>query len=77
MVGCLVVLILLTSHMGWIITQAIDAFLEELIIRRELADNFCYYQPQYDSLQGAWEWARKTLMDHAADKREHLYTSVC
>ncbi|CAL9207757.1 unnamed protein product [Musa hybrid cultivar] len=54
--------------------QSVDAFLEELIVRRELADNFCYYQPHYDSLQGAWEWARKTLMDHAADKREHIYT---
>ncbi|KAI3707081.1 hypothetical protein L6452_25289 [Arctium lappa] len=54
--------------------QAVDAFLEELIVRRELADNFCYYQVQYDSLQGAWDWARKTLMDHASDKREHIYT---
>ncbi|KAF8379312.1 hypothetical protein HHK36_028745 [Tetracentron sinense] len=54
--------------------QSCDAFLEELIVRRELADNFCFYQPQYDSLQGAWEWARGTLMAHAADKREHVYT---
>lgn len=54
--------------------KAVDAFLEELIVRRELADNFCLYQPQYDSIQGAWEWARKTLMDHAKDKREHIYT---
>ncbi|KAE9458973.1 hypothetical protein C3L33_09137, partial [Rhododendron williamsianum] len=53
---------------------AVDVFLEELIVRRELADNFCFYQPQYDSLKGAWEWARKTLMDHASDKREHIYT---
>ncbi|XAR70404.1 Deoxyribodipyrimidine photo-lyase [Bertholletia excelsa] len=57
-----------------ILPQAVDAFLEELIVCRELADNFCFYQPQYDSLQGAWEWARKTLMDHASDKREHIYT---
>lgn len=55
-------------------TQAVDTFLEELIVRRELADNFCYYQPRYDSLLGAWEWARKTLMEHASDKREHIYT---
>ncbi|XP_057978168.1 deoxyribodipyrimidine photo-lyase isoform X2 [Malania oleifera] len=55
-------------------SQAVDAFLEELIVRRELADNFCFYQHHYDSLQGAWEWARKTLMDHASDKREHIYT---
>ncbi|KAK8307310.1 hypothetical protein V6Z12_D03G186100 [Gossypium hirsutum] len=54
--------------------QAVDTFLEELIVRRELADNFCYYQPNYDAMQGAWEWARKTLMDHASDKREHTYT---
>ncbi|XP_058084488.1 deoxyribodipyrimidine photo-lyase isoform X2 [Magnolia sinica] len=54
--------------------QSVDAFLEEMIVRRELADNFCFYQPQYDSVQGAWEWAQKTLMDHAADKRDHLYT---
>ncbi|KAE8681326.1 Deoxyribodipyrimidine photo-lyase [Hibiscus syriacus] len=33
-----------------------------------------YAQPNYDTIQGAWEWARKTLMDHAADKREHIYT---
>ncbi|KAK1285791.1 Deoxyribodipyrimidine photo-lyase [Acorus calamus] len=54
--------------------QSVDTFLEEMIVRRELAENFCFYQPQYDSLQGAWEWARKTLMDHASDKREHIYT---
>ncbi|XP_027359937.1 deoxyribodipyrimidine photo-lyase isoform X1 [Abrus precatorius] len=58
-----------TSH-----PQAIDAFVEELVVRRELADNFCFYQPHYDSLQGAWEWARKTLLDHASDKREHIYS---
>lgn len=55
-------------------SKDIDTFLEELIIRRELADNFCYYQPHYDSLQGASEWARKTLVDHATDKREYVYT---
>ncbi|XP_062074123.1 deoxyribodipyrimidine photo-lyase isoform X3 [Humulus lupulus] len=54
--------------------EAVDTFLEELVVRRELADNFCFYQPHYDSLQGAWDWARKTLMNHASDKREHLYT---
>ncbi|KAJ8764206.1 hypothetical protein K2173_005386 [Erythroxylum novogranatense] len=55
--------------------QSVDTFLEELIVRRELADNFCYYQPHYDSLQGAWEWARKTLQDHACDKREQIYST--
>ncbi|XP_050227495.1 deoxyribodipyrimidine photo-lyase [Mercurialis annua] len=54
--------------------QAVDTFLEELIVRRELADNFCFYQPQYDSLKGAWEWARKSLLEHASDKRDHVYS---
>ncbi|KAJ0080119.1 hypothetical protein Patl1_22649 [Pistacia atlantica] len=39
--------------------KAIDAFLEELIVRRELADNFCFYQPHYDSLKGAKEQFEK------------------
>lgn len=55
-------------------TKSVEAFLEESIVRRELADNFCYYNENYDKLEGAYDWARKTLKDHAKDKREHLYT---
>lgn len=50
------------------------AFLEELIIRRELADNFCFYNNKYDSFEGFHDWAKKTLYDHRADKREYLYS---
>lgn len=32
---------------------AVDGFLEELIIRRELADNFCFYEPNYDNIKCA------------------------
>ena len=49
------------------------AFLEELIVRRELSDNFCYYNPNYDNLQGFPAWARLTLEEHARDRREYLY----
>ena len=42
-------------------------------MRRELSDNFCHYQPHYDSLAGAAAWARDSLELHAADTREHLY----
>ncbi|KAL0009968.1 hypothetical protein SO802_005076 [Lithocarpus litseifolius] len=52
-----------------VILKAVDTFLEELIVRRELADNFCFYQHHYDSLQEAWEWTHKTLMDHASDEQ--------
>lgn len=51
-----------------------DAFLEELIIRRELSDNFCYYNKNYDSFEGFPEWAKKTLNEHRKDKREYSYT---
>lgn len=51
-----------------------DAFLEELIIRRELADNLCFYEPRYDSVEGFPEWARKTLNDHRMDPRPYLYS---
>ncbi|KAK4786792.1 hypothetical protein SAY86_010625 [Trapa natans] len=54
--------------------QAVDTFLEEMIVRRELADNYCFYQLHYDSLKGAWEWAKKSLLEHASDRREHVYT---
>jgi len=51
-----------------------DAFLEELIVRRELADNFCFYNQDYDRLAGFPEWAQKTLNEHRGDKREYLYS---
>jgi deoxyribodipyrimidine photo-lyase len=50
-----------------------DAFLEELIVRRELADNYCFYNPDYDKFQGFPDWAKKTLHEHRKDKREYNY----
>ena len=53
--------------------KAKEAFLEELIVRRELSDNFCLYNPDYDRTTGFADWARRTLQEHARDKREYLY----
>ncbi|XP_008283888.1 CPD photolyase [Stegastes partitus] len=53
---------------------SVASFIEELVVRRELTDNFCFYNEKYDSVEGAYEWARKTLKDHAKDKRPYLYT---
>ena len=50
-----------------------EAFLEELIVRRELSDNFCFYKPDYDPFDGFPAWAQKTLNEHRCDKREYLY----
>lgn len=51
-----------------------ESFLEELIVRRELSDNYCHYTPHYDSFAAFPEWARKTLDDHRRDKRDYLYS---
>ncbi len=51
-----------------------EVFLEELVVRRELADNFCFYESSYDSVAGFPEWARKTLEEHRGDKREYVYS---
>ncbi|MBN1549974.1 deoxyribodipyrimidine photo-lyase [bacterium] len=48
-------------------------FLDEIIVRRELSDNFCYYNDNYDSVTGFPNWARKTLNEHKSDTRTHIY----
>lgn len=54
--------------------EGVAPFIEELVIRRELTDNYCFYNKKYDSVEGAYDWAQKTLKDHAKDKRPYLYT---
>lgn len=51
-----------------------ESFLEQLIVRRELADNYCLYNPDYDNPAGFPRWARETLAAHAGDRREYLYS---
>ncbi|XP_030898891.1 deoxyribodipyrimidine photo-lyase-like [Melopsittacus undulatus] len=53
--------------------ESVDMFVEEAIVRRELAENFCYYNENYDSVQGAYPWAQTTLKLHAKDERPFLY----
>jgi deoxyribodipyrimidine photo-lyase len=50
-----------------------EAYLEELIVRRELSMNFVYHNSHYDSFKGLPEWCRKTLTDHEDDPREYVY----
>lgn len=53
---------------------SIASFIEELIIRKELAENYCYYNKNYDSFDGASDWAKKSLIKHISDIREYIYT---
>jgi deoxyribodipyrimidine photo-lyase len=50
-----------------------EAFVEELVVRRELSDNFCYYNSNYDNFEGFPRWAKQSLDSHRTDPRPHLY----
>jgi deoxyribodipyrimidine photo-lyase len=51
------------------------AFLEELVVRRELAMNFVHFEADYDRYRGLPGWARQTLKEHRRDRREYVYSS--
>lgn len=51
-------------------------YLEELIVRRELACNFVEHDDDYDSYSSLPEWARDSLDSHANDDRERVYTAT-
>jgi deoxyribodipyrimidine photo-lyase len=53
--------------------KAQEAFLEQLIVRRELSDNFCLHNRYYDSFDGFPEWAKRTLDDHRRDLRPYTH----
>jgi deoxyribodipyrimidine photo-lyase len=49
------------------------AYLEELIVRRELAINFVFFNDRYDRYDSLPAWARASLAAHARDRREQSY----
>jgi len=51
-----------------------DAYLEELIVRRELSVNYVNFNQNYDSFDGLPEWTKRTLLSHRKDPREYLYS---
>jgi deoxyribodipyrimidine photo-lyase len=51
-----------------------ESFLEELIVRRELAVNFVNYNEDYYRFECLPDWCRKTLNEHASDPREYTYS---
>ncbi len=55
--------------------QAVEAFLEQLIVRRELGVNFCHFNPRYDRYESAVpDWARRSLARCARDRRPAIYS---
>lgn len=75
-------------HFGQISTQRVaflmqslsnnpntKVFLEEMIVRRELSDNYTFYNDNYDNFNGFSNWAKISLDMHRKDKREYLYST--
>jgi deoxyribodipyrimidine photo-lyase len=54
--------------------SAKNAYLEELIVRRELSYNFIFYNRDYDKFAALPPWTERTLNYHARDKREYVYS---
>lgn len=36
--------------------DSVESFIEELVVRRELSDNFCWYNQNYDNLEASRRW---------------------
>jgi len=51
-----------------------EALLNQILVWRELSINFVKYNPVYDSLECAENWAHRTLAKHAKDPRPVVYT---
>ncbi len=54
--------------------KAKSTFIENIVVKKEIADNFCLHTPEYDSVGAFPEWARRSINLHRSDVREHLYT---
>ncbi len=54
--------------------HGVDSLIEEMVVRKELADNFCFYNLDYDNLNSAPNWAKTSLDKHRDDTREHPYS---
>lgn len=51
-----------------------ESYLEELVVRRGLSQNFCHFTQNYDRWDCLPEWAKRTLQAHQGDSRSYLYT---
>jgi deoxyribodipyrimidine photo-lyase len=53
---------------------ALESFLNEIVVWRELSLNFCLRRPDYMKLRAAPEWAQKSMEAHKDDEREVIYS---
>ncbi len=60
-----------TAQIG---SDGADKFLDELLVWRELAHNFCFHHQDVETLDALPSWARQTVLDHINDPREAVYS---
>jgi len=58
----------------WGVSEAAEAFLDQVVTWREVGFNLCHFRPDHESYAAVPEWARKTLDEHAGDPRENIYS---
>jgi deoxyribodipyrimidine photo-lyase len=54
-------------------TEDRGSFIEELVVRRELAMNYANFAPGFETYDALPAWARTSLSLHAGDEREYVY----
>lgn len=67
--------LMLASQQGQLDGQSLDAFIEQLLVRRELAFNYVTYQKGYDCFETMTEpWAYQTMEMHQHDFHPYRYS---
>ncbi len=62
------------SRSGWWgVSADSEAFLDQIVTWRELGFNMAQRESDYDRYESLPDWARRTLAEHADDRREHTY----
>ncbi|PHJ15862.1 fad binding domain of dna photolyase domain-containing protein [Cystoisospora suis] len=61
------------SNKSAAVQKGVESFIDEVVVRSSLCENFVFYNPHYDDIKGAPEWAQETLSKHEKDKREPQY----
>jgi len=63
------------SRSGWWgVSEASEAFLDQLVTWRELGFNICWQREDYDRYESLPRWALQTLSDHERDRRPYVYS---
>ena len=60
----------------WGLPPAAESFMDQIVTWRELGYGFCFHRADYDQYESLPPWARKSLDEHASDRRVHTYTDA-